>query len=84
MIRMINEIYAARKFVGRGGGVKYSQRPQDAEIAQGCPLSPYLFVIVMPVLPQAMSKKLNPINQSTPKKLYLITRDILYADDALL
>ena len=84
MIHMISGIYAARKFAVRGRETKSSQRSPNAGIAQGCPLSPYVLVIGMPVLLQAVDEKMHSTSPSTSQKAHLITRDKLYADDTLL
>ena len=82
MIDMIQGIYTARKFVVREGQNTSSQRPQNAGIAQGCPLSPYIFIILMSVLMEAVDNEMNN-NAGTCTKSYLVTWDILYADDTM-
>ena len=59
MLSMIAAIYKVRKFIVRDGATTSSQKIQQAGIAQGCPLSPYLFVIVMSVLLEAVDKKIS-------------------------
>ena len=46
MLEMIVSIYRVRRFVLRDPCGDSSVRVQSAGIAQGCPLSPYLFILV--------------------------------------
>lgn len=50
VLDMVAAIYNSRTFTVRDSGKTSSLHVQGAGIAQGCPLSPYLFVIVMSVL----------------------------------
>ena len=47
---MIAAVYRNRAFSGRDGGCISSLHCQDTGIAQGCPLSSYLFIIVLPLI----------------------------------
>ena len=47
---IIRAIYSGRKFVVRDAGHTSEPRPQHFGIPQGCPLSLFLFSIVMTVL----------------------------------
>jgi len=47
---LVREIYSRRTFDVRDGGLPSEVHHQAAGIAQGCPLSPYLFIIVMTVV----------------------------------
>ena len=51
-----------------------------AGIAQGCPLSPYLFIAVQTVM---LHNALGSIAYDADPE-YIVTRDTLYADDTLL
>ena len=58
-------------------------REQLAGIAQGCPLSPYLFIIVQTVLMHDVDERLL-CETPVVEPLYLVTTDVLYADDTVL
>ena len=55
---IIRAIYSGRKFVARDAGHTSEPRPQHFGISQGCPLSPFLFSIVMTVFLFHASAKL--------------------------
>jgi len=55
---MIGAIYADRQFVVRDVGQQSARGKQTCGISQGCPLSPYLFVIMMTVLMSAAKSEL--------------------------
>ena len=50
ILAIIKNIYTNRKFCVMDGGHKSKEKPQHSGIAQGCPLSPFLFVMVMTVV----------------------------------
>ena len=50
MLAIISAIYTDRHFFVEDAGVKSPNHPQHFGICQGCPLSPFLFGIVMTVL----------------------------------
>ena len=50
MIEMIKSIYTGRHFIVRDGNCSSSMKVQHFGISQGCPLSPFLFVIMMSIL----------------------------------
>ena len=50
MLEAIQEIYSSRSFVVQDEGHESGKRPQRAGISQGCPLSPFLFGMLMIVL----------------------------------
>ena len=80
MVAMVASIYSARYFNIVDHTGNSTERQQRAGIAQGCPLSPYLFIAVQSVM---LHDALNDI-QYDPDPEYVVTRDILYADDTLL
>ena len=47
MLTLIGNIYEARRFCVADGATKSSERKQMSGISQGCPLSPFLFVMLM-------------------------------------
>ena len=84
VVDMVGAIYSSRSFVVREHSLDSDVHTQAAGIAQGCPLSPYLFVIVMSVLMADVDRKMYDALQVAPTQPFLVTRDILYADDTLL
>ena len=58
MVRVIEAIYRNPKFSVKEMGKRSSERRQNSGIRQGCPLSPYLFIIVMTVIMRNINSKL--------------------------
>ena len=77
---MISAIYAERYFAIVDHSGTSLEHPQPAGIAQGCPLSPYLFIAVQTVMLHDVFKDA-PLAAEPPN---VITQDLLYADDTLL
>ena len=86
ILDMIDAIYSSRQFNVRDNGSTSSSHPQAAGIAQGCPLSPYLFIITMTVLLADVGEyRIDSISATaTPTPAYLVTKDIVYADDTMI
>ena len=82
-IDMITSIYYDRRFFVRCSGEESGWHDQAYGIVQGCPLSPFLFSILMTCLISdanlAVEDRFGKIRASV-----LMTRSILYADDTLL
>jgi len=77
---MISGIYSARFFSIQDHTGSSTKRIQGAGIAQGCPLSPYLFIAVQTVMMHDVFSGLELHDEPG----FVVTRDILYADDTLL
>ena len=65
------------------GSIESTWREQEAGIRQGCPLSPYLFVLLMGALFQDIKRELVSRRQQEPIDGILFS-EILYADDTLI
>ena len=81
-LSIIRHIYTDRKFVVVDHGHKSDLHSQHFGISQGCPLSPFLFVMVMTVL-------LHDANFSLKHQHGIVLRvvccnDLVHADDTLL
>ena len=83
ILEMVAAIYATRTFCIKEAGVVSSERRQSCGIVQGCPLSPYLFIMVLTVVfaDTDLATDNHPLSllESIPSTL-----DITYADDTLL
>eukprot|EP00973_Karenia_brevis_P029025 4003499-Karenia_brevis.AAC.1 len=81
-LEMINNIYCDRSFVVSDCGQRSKVHTQRSGISQGCPLSPFLFVMVLSVLlydANVLLKDVHGINLSMDG-----CHEIVYADDILL
>jgi len=81
-VTMVASIYNGRRFQVAECGSVSEQHCQHSGICQGCPLSPFLFTIVMSILMANARKMLS----SSARKDIECHRlfDILYADDTLI
>ena len=73
-IDMVTAVYRCRSFTVRDAGRESTAHSQAAGIAQGCPLSPYLFIIVLTVI----------LADVDWEKDGFKTDDVEYADDTAL
>ena len=78
MVRMIGGIYAKRSFVIKDQGHTSNLMEQGTGIAQGCPLSPYLFVIMLTMVFADVEEALRVLG--LPDEWV----DVAYADDVAL
>jgi len=79
-LAMINAIYDSRTFFVSDSGQDSTTKSQSAGISQGCPLSPFLFVIVMIVI---ITDARAALRDSVGDISNEVT-EVLYADDTLI
>ena len=82
VMEIFRAIYTNRRFHVSECGVVSELRNQDSGICQGCPLSPFLFVIVMSVLTSDAKRRISTTARTAFEEDQLYA--ILYADDTLL
>ena len=82
-VEMVKSIYEHREFFVRDVGMSSDLHAHHAGICQGCPLSPFLFVMLMTVLIHDAKKHLiHDLGVSLSPEVAI--HDLLYADDTLL
>ena len=82
-VDLVRAIYTDRTFYVQDGEQQSAARQQRFGISQGCPLSSFLFVIVMTtLLHDAESRVVTRYGEG--RQPYIVTRDLLYADDTLI
>ena len=82
MIAIIKAMYTNPSFIVEMDDVSSGWKKQKAGIRQGCPLSPYLFIILMTVLFHDINRLHTP-TQSTHRVKGAHFDEILYADDTI-
>ena len=80
VVNIIGAIYRERRFFVQDHSGTSSLFSQRAGIAQGCPLSPFLFILVQSV----MFHDIYNLLHLDPEPPFVVTREVLYADDTLL
>ena len=82
LVRIIEHVYSDRRFRVMDGQQFSTERAQLSGISQGCPLSPFLFVVLMSVV---VHDSLGAMSAETKDHYSRGLLDILlYADDTLL
>ncbi|CAE8629014.1 unnamed protein product [Polarella glacialis] len=84
-VQMVGAIYSGRRFTVKDGRWESTHREQASGVSQGCPLSPFLFSILMTVLFHDVDNHptVCAANAASHHRGFVVT-DVLYADDTLL
>ena len=82
-LEFIKNVYANRQFFVQDMGEQSKYRAQFHGISQGCPLSPFLFVILMTIIMHDATTKLES-SFGNILAAPLGVHDLIYADDTLL
>ena len=88
MVRVIEAIYRNPKLSIKDMGKRSSERRQNSGIRKGCPLSPYLFIIVMVVIMRDLNTKLTQEERGVLRNEQPLGMQgydkLLYADDIII
>eukprot|EP00972_Heterocapsa_arctica_P025674 3777519-Heterocapsa_arctica.AAC.1 len=60
LVELISDMYREPTFAVKEGQARSSERKQNAGIIQGCPLSPYLFIILLTAIMMDIENDLTP------------------------
>ena len=82
LVSVIGAIYENRTFVVQDNGICSNPKTQHYGICQGCPLSPFLFIIVMTVLLHDAKEDFE--NMYGISNEAFVVQDLVYADDTIL
>ena len=80
LVDLVAILHDHPKFLVSLNGYDFKIYEQRTGIRQGCPLSPYLFIIMMSIILQDARE----IRGSIVEKPYIVSPDIVYADDTML
>ena len=84
-IKLIQALYQDPSFSVSIEGKQSQQYTQETGIRQGCPLSPYLFILCMDAIFTLIQDELDQLpNLKGIKGLNLDFNNLLYADDTLI
>jgi len=82
ILNLVRAIYTDRRFKVQDSSHLSSERAQNSGISHGCPLSPFLFVMVMTVVLEDAVRELSADDQQL--RLSGLLSELLYADDTLI
>ena len=90
LMRIIEGLYKNPEFYVEVDGIQSSKAKQETGVRQGCPLSPYLFILLMdrifemiPVIAKDYERSMKTPKVKKPS-MKLSFMSLLYADDTLL